>query len=173
MKHDKLPDKGNRHKKNAFGLISVILWALFLTVLFRSCWSSYENAGTVVVPYTTFCQWVEEDKIATVDMQSSQYVFTLKEGVTVELPEDSQNQSSTQDLLNALVPQPQESVEVKYITVPLAGVQDDSLLQLLKDHGVEASTQPVDSSTYLLNLFLAYVMPILVMVGLFLSCSGA
>ncbi len=168
MKHDKLPDKGNRNKKNAFGLISVILWALFLTVLFRSCWSSYENAGTVVVPYTTFCQWVEEDKIATVDMQSSQYVFTLKEGVTVELPEDSQNQSSTQDLLNALVPQPQEPVEVKYITVPLAGVQDDSLLQLLKDHGVEASTQPVDSSTYLLNLFLAYVMPILVMVGLFL-----
>ncbi len=168
MKQDKLPDKGNRNKKNAFGLISVILWALFLTVLFRSCWSSYENAGTVVVPYTTFCQWVEEDKIATVDMQSSQYVFTLKEGVTVELPDDGQQQSSTQDLLNALVPQPQQPTEVKYITVPLAGVSDDSLLPLLKEHGVEASTQPVDSSTYLLNLFLAYIMPILVMVGLFL-----
>ena len=29
------PDKGN-NKKNALGLISIILWALVLTMLFRS-----------------------------------------------------------------------------------------------------------------------------------------
>ena len=31
-----------------------------------------------------------------------------------------------------------------------------------------AYTEPVDNSAYLLNLFLAYILPILVMVGLFL-----
>ena len=55
MKPDKRNnnDSGN-NKRNALGLISIILWALFLTLLFRSCWSSYENAGMVEVPYTTF-----------------------------------------------------------------------------------------------------------------------
>lgn len=168
MKPNKLPDKGNRNKRNALGIVSIVIWALLLTVLFRGCWSSYENASTVIVPYTTFIQWVEEDKIDTVNIESSQYTFTLKEGVTVEIPEQERSTNATQELLNSLVPRPQEQTETKYVTIPLYGVQDDAIMDLFTAHGVTAYTEPVDSSAYFLNLFLVYILPILVMVLLFL-----
>lgn len=168
MKPNKLPDKGNRNKRNALGIVSIVIWALLLTVLFRGCWSSYENASTVIVPYTTFIQWVEEDKIDTVNIESSQYIFTLKEGVTVEIPEQERSTNATQELLNSLVPRPQEQTETKYVTIPLYGVQDDAIMDLFTAHGVTAYTEPVDSSAYFLNLFLVYILPILVMVLLFL-----
>ena len=63
------PDKGN-NKKNTFGLITLILWALVLTLLFRSCSASYASANEVQVDYSTFKQWVEEDKVERVLMQS-------------------------------------------------------------------------------------------------------
>ena len=44
----------NNNKRNALGLFSIILWALFLTLLFRGCMSSYENASTITVPYNAF-----------------------------------------------------------------------------------------------------------------------
>lgn len=168
MKPNKLPDKGNRNKRNALGIVSIVIWALLLTVLFRGCWSSYENASTVIVPYTTFIQWVEEDKIDTVNIESSQYIFTLKEGVTVEIPEQERSTNATQELLNSLVPRPQEQTETKYVTIPLYGVRDDAIMDLFTAHGVTAYTEPVDSSAYFLNLFLVYILPILVMVLLFL-----
>ena len=63
-----------------------ILWALFLTLLFRSCWSSYENAGMVEVPYTTFKEWLEADKIQQANVESGQITFHPRGGVEVELP---------------------------------------------------------------------------------------
>ena len=56
------PNKGN-NKKNMFGLVTMLLWALMLAVLFRSCSSGYDTANEVQVDYSTFKQWVEEDKV--------------------------------------------------------------------------------------------------------------
>ena len=50
------PEKNNNNrnnKRNVIGLVSIVLWALFFTILLRSCQSAYENADTVQVPYTT------------------------------------------------------------------------------------------------------------------------
>ena len=71
------PDKGN-NKKNTFGLITLILWALVLTLLFRSCSASYASANEVQVDYSTFKQWVQEDKVERVLMQSGKYTITLR-----------------------------------------------------------------------------------------------
>ena len=73
------PDKGN-NKKNTFGLISLILWALMLTLLFRSCTSSYANSNQVQVDYSVFRQWVVAELVEEVHMESDHYVITLKEG---------------------------------------------------------------------------------------------
>ena len=86
MKPDKRnQNNGNNNKRNALGLVSIILWAMFLTLLFRGCMCSYEKAGTVNVPYTTFREWLIDDKVQTALVDSSQITFTLKEGVEVEL----------------------------------------------------------------------------------------
>ncbi len=160
------PDKGNNNgnKKNMIGLISMICWALLLTVLIKSCASSYENANVMEVPYTTFRQWLVEDKIEHVNVESGQYSFTLKEGVEVELPQ--QEADETQALMESLIPVARQPEEVRYITVPLSGVRDDSLMADLQEHTDYSYTEPVDSSSYLLSLILSYVLPMLIMVGL-------
>ena len=167
---------GSNNRRNAFGLVSIVLWALFLTLLFRGCMSSYENANTVTVPYTTFREWLVEDKIQTAVIDSSQITFTLKDGVEVELPQSEQSDTSsqTQELMQSLIPTRQQDPNepVQYVTVRLSGVLDDELMSLLTQYlrtedGEYAYTEPADSSLYLLNLFLAYVLPVLVMVGLF------
>ena len=167
---------GSNNRRNAFGLVSIVLWALFLTLLFRGCMSSYENANTVTVPYNAFREWLVEDKIQTVLIESSQITFTLKEGVEVELPQSEQSDtgSQTQELMQSLIPTRQQdpSEPVQYVTIRPDSLTDDSLNDLLDEHlnyqdGESYYSQPVDSSLYLLNLFLAYVLPVLVMVGLF------
>ena len=164
---------GSNNRRNAFGLVSIVLWALFLTLLFRGCMSSYEQAGTVTVPYTTFREWLVEDKIDKVNVEASQITFTLREGVEVELPQEEQESTSqTQELMQSLMPTRQQDPNepVQYVTIPLSGVDDSELMTLLQQHlpkGGYAYTDPVDSSSYLLSLFMAYILPVLVMVGLF------
>ncbi len=176
MKPDKRNNDNKNNKRNALGLVSIVLWALFLTLLFRGCMSSYEQAGTVTVPYSVFRESLIADEVQTVQLESSQITFTLKDGVELELPQSEQqtNSSQTQELMESLMPTRQQDAgtPTQYVTIPPAGTTDTELVPLLSEHlnsqdGEYYYTEPVDGSVYLLNLFLAYGLPILVMVGLF------
>ena len=152
------PDKGN-NKRNTFGLITLILWALVLTFLFRSCSSSYASANEVQVDYSTFKEWVQQDKVDRVLMQSGKYTITLKEGVTVEVPE--QNSSTSSIFYNWMGNQDRETV---YVTTPTP-VADLELYSLRESHGVDYYDKPVDSSTQIMYLLLSYLLPVVIMVG--------
>ena len=152
------PDKGN-NKRNTFGLITLILWALVLTFLFRSCSSSYASANEVQVDYSTFKEWVQQDKVDRVLMQSGKYTITLKEGATVEVPE--QNNSTSSIFYNWMGNQDRETV---YVTTPTP-VADLELYSLMESHGVDYYDKPVDSSTQIMYLLLSYLLPVVIMVG--------
>ncbi len=152
------PDKGN-NKRNTFGLITLILWALVLTFLFRSCSSSYASANEVQVDYSTFKEWVQQDKVDRVLMQSGKYTITLKEGATVEVPE--QNSSTSSIFYNWMGNQDRETV---YVTTPTP-VADLELYSLMESHGVDYYDKPVDSSTQIMYLLLSYLLPVVIMVG--------
>lgn len=103
------------------GLVSIIFWALLFTMMIKSCTSSYANMGTVEVPYTTFKEWLAEDKIDTVNVENGKYTFTLRDGVEVELPREETSGGSG-SLMNSLIPVPAQTEEEKqYITVPWPG----------------------------------------------------
>ena len=114
------PDKGN-NKKNTFGLISLILWALFLTLLFRSCTSSYNSSNQVQVDYSVFKQWVAADLVESVNLESSLYTITLKEGVEEEalayIPKDEDRQQNSS--MFSWMPI-QNDRETEYVTTPLS-----------------------------------------------------
>ena len=152
------PDKGN-NKRNTFGLITLILWALVLTFLFRSCSSSYASANEVQVDYSTFKEWVQQDKVDRVLMQSGKYTITLKEGVTVEVPEQTSSTSSI--FYSWMGNQDRETV---YVTTPTP-VADLELYSLMGTHGVDYYDKPVDSSTQIMYLLLSYLLPVVIMVG--------
>ena len=114
-------------------------------------------------PYTTFKEWLEADKIQQANVESGQITFTLREGVEVELPQQEET-GGAGGLMNALLPEPpqDETAVTEYVTVRLSGVSDAELMKQLEEHLPDgAYTEPVDNSAYLLNLFLAYILPIL------------
>ena len=58
------PNKGNQ-KKNFMGLVTILLWAMTFAMIFQSC-SGSGDANEVHVDYSTFKQWVEEEKVEKV-----------------------------------------------------------------------------------------------------------
>ena len=167
------PEKGNQNKnnknsggnrKNLMGFVSMICWAVFFTLMIKSCSSSYHNANVIEVPYTTFKEWVQQDIIAEVNIEGGSYSITLKEGVEVELPQQ-EAPGYAQELFDSLVPMTSvKERELEYITVPLYGIEDDQLLDELEEKGIVAYTNTVDSSTYILSFLLTSILPIVIMV---------
>jgi len=157
------PDKGN-NKKNAFGLISLILWALMLTLLFRSCTSSYNSSNQVQVDYSVFRQWVTAELVESVKMESGLYTITLKEGKTEEaLTYVQENDSQQISGMFAWMPV-QNNRETEYVTTP-PPVADLAIYGLMDDHGVDYHQPPIDNSSQILYLLLTTVLPIVIMVG--------
>ncbi len=158
------PDKGN-NKKNTFGLISLILWALLLTMLFRSCSSSIASSNQVQVDYSVFRQWVAADLVDEVHMESERYVITLLEGKEEEaltyLPQDEDLQQGGGMFFWMPV---QNDKDIEYVTTP-PPVSDLSIIQLMGDHGVDYYRDPPDSSGYIISLLLTTILPIVIMVG--------
>ena len=158
------PDKGN-NKKNTWGLISLILWALMLTLIFRSCSNSYANSNQVQVEYSVFRQWVVAELVEEVHMESDHYVITLKEGKEAEalayIPQDEDQQQMNG--MFAWMPV-QNDKDVEYVTTP-PPVSDLGILDLMTDHGVNYYRNQPDNSSYILSLLLTTVLPIVIMVG--------
>ena len=158
------PDKGN-NRKNTFGLISLILWALMLTLLFRSCTSSYNSSNQVQVDYSVFHQWVVAELVESVRMESGLYTITLKEGVEKEALSYIHQDEGQQPMNNMFSWMPiQNDRETEYVTTP-PPVADLGIYDLMKEHGVYYHTPPVDNSSQILYLLLTTVLPIVIMVG--------
>ena len=158
------PDKGN-NKKNALGLISIILWALVLTMLFRSCSNSYASANQVQVDYSTFRDWVVAGLVDSVRMDSSTYTITLKEGKEEEalayLDETTTHQGSG---MFSWMPM-NNNKETEYVTT-VPPVTDVNIYDMLDEYGVEKyGSDPVDPSSYILSLLITTLLPIVIMVG--------
>ena len=157
------PDKGN-NKKNAAGLVSLILWALLLVLLFKSCSSSYADANQVQVEYSIFRQWVTEELVESVQLENGKYIIALKEGCETRaeayLPEQEDTGNSA---LDWMTPQ-SNSGEVEYVTTP-PPLEDAELIDLMTEHGVMYYTDPVDNSSYFLSLLISTVLPVAIMVA--------
>ena len=181
---------GPNNKKNFVGLISIILWALILTLLLQSAFSLFEGSDHIEIPYSTFREWVRQDYVESVDVQSNQLVIDLKDGLgavqkskdedvtvidltTGEAPAEdwtppqageSQSQSGNQLQQSgglALLTQ-RSGAYTTAVTAP--PFNDFSIIDLLDEHGVEYGTAVVSSSTVILSALVQMVLPFVIMV---------
>ena len=153
----------SKKKKNMMGFINMILMALVMTILLRSCVSGFGEAGTIEIDYSLFRQWVMEDIVESVALENGKYAITLKDGVEVELPEHLV--PSENPLANLLPPSTAEPVPPTYITAP-PPLHDSSLIDMLDSYGVTYSTNIVSQSSYLLNMLISTLVPFILMIGL-------
>ncbi len=172
MKPNKNNNNGN--KRRWIGVVTIILWAIVMTLLFNAAASAFKSANTVEVPYSTFRTWVKDDKVQSVAMENSKFTITLKDGADADLPEET---DSTVDLFSGLfgtsVPSGASRPQVTYVTAPLS---DSGLIALMDEHGVEYGTDLVSESSYMLSFLASYVLVpvvmIVVMMLLFRAMSG-
>ncbi len=136
-----------------------------LTLLFRSCTSSYNSSNQVQVDYSVFHQWVVAELVESVRMESGLYTITLKEGVEKEALSYIHQDEGQQPMNNMFSWMPiQNDRETEYVTTP-PPVADLGIYDLMKEHGVYYHTPPVDNSSQILYLLLTTVLPIVIMVG--------
>ena len=149
---------GNKNnRKNTLGILSIVLWAVILTAAMQLLVSALRSDKTDEIPYSTFRQWVMEDKVATVKMTSSQFTFTL-----VEDEKAAQEAQETAQQKNPFFPVGKTPVK-QYVTAPL---NDDDIIPLMEEHGVkEFGTDMVDQSTYVWSFILSQILPIVLMVA--------
>ena len=149
---------GNKNnRKNTLGILSIVLWAVILTAAMQLLVSALRSDKTDEIPYSTFRQWVMEDKVATVKMTSSQFTFTL-----VEDEKAAQEAQETAQQKNPFFPVGKTPVK-QYVTAPL---NDDDIIPLMEEHGVkEFGTDLVDQSTYVWSFILSQILPIVLMVA--------
>ncbi|MBE6957359.1 MAG: ATP-dependent zinc metalloprotease FtsH [Ruminococcaceae bacterium] len=146
----------NPKRPRIIGIVGIILWAVVLTVLFNSCQAHIQNAGTLEVDYSEFKQWVIDGKVEHVQMESSRYTITLKEGVQVE------REDPKEDILAGILKR--QGVAVTYVTVP-PPTADLQIYAMLDHYGVEYSSVEPDGLSFF-DILISF-LPMLVMVGLF------
>ena len=178
------PKKGNKldpnNKKKFSGFLSIILWALLLTILFNTLLSGLNSKNTVTVLYSDFRIAVEAGAVELVDMSSSEYTFYLKDGwsmtaegeLTYTEPEESdQNEPAPQDPTAALLAG--QLMQEEKITYNCAPWSDADLIPMMA--AMNANDDPADDIAYgpellpqtsfIVELLLSYVLPMVLMVA--------
>ena len=165
---------GDDKKRAPWSYLSIVMWAVMLVFLLQMCNSSMENASVETVPYSTFFHWVEDGQVATVEMTSSVYTFTLKEDSPalaeyVEKQKEAYGKGGFGQFLNQFDPKTSSetaSAAIKFQTAPPPGLAHTNVVVWLDENGVkEYKTDTPTVEQYLMSAFLNYVLPILLMVG--------
>ena len=166
---------GGNNKRNITAMISIVLWALILVILFNYATSMAQRANSVEITYGQFRQLVEEDKVESVVMDSSKYTITLKDGATLDSENTTQSQTTAEPQASA--PQstlglpPLEDLNgeqaVTYYCAPLTS-DIPQLITLLEEHGVtQYGPKYQEQLNPIISLLITWVLPMVIMVVLF------
>jgi len=153
---------GPNNKKNLIGFASLVLWALLITMVIQSLYSSSQSSSKVEIGYSTFIEWVEADAVNTLELENSTFYFTLKDGTVLsDLPTSSITDQDVMTQLKLLESESKLTSE-SFQVVPLS---DPNLLTLLKEHNVIYYGVTEPETSYLSSLFFGTVVPVLIMVA--------
>ncbi|OUO39219.1 cell division protein FtsH [Flavonifractor sp. An306] len=139
------------------------------------------SANSVEITYSQFLQLVEDDMVKSVVMESSKYTITLKDGVSLDkngnvvssgatdAGTSSEDEPGSSLGLPPLESWGSQSQTVTYFCAPVsqAGLRDDELIPLLKEHDVAFGPEYVEQLSPVITLLISYVLPVVIMVALF------
>ncbi len=137
-------------KKNLVGILTIVMWALAITVVINYFSGMSTTSHQVLVDFSDFIQMVEDDQVDSVEVQSSKFTITL-----------------TQEGAEAYVAaHPDLNYSAKDLTLYTAPVNYEGIYQLFEEHGVHYSTPYQQEMGLFMSVILSYVLPVLIMVGL-------
>jgi len=152
--------KNNKNKLPVNPLVFFLIISIVSTVLLNMALSSLTSPETSEISYSEFLTLVEEDKVEKV----------LFSGNNIEIHEKKQEAekkepTSVMDLWSIGFSEA-ETKKVYYTGY----IRDDRLLPVLDEHGIDYST-PVYHHNAVLDFFVQWVMPLILIYGLFFIVS--
>ena len=159
--NNKKDQKNNQNRnRNMRGVVTLIIWALVLTVVFNYI-NAYSNnltkrASSHEIPYSQLIDLIQEDQVAELKIENGVLYATPVDGYVYTEEAADKNKE----------PKSYTQSEKTPLILYTAYLNDTSLLPLLKEHKVaytgyyEAQMNPV------LAFMVSYILPTLIMVGL-------
>ncbi|MCR4788568.1 MAG: ATP-dependent zinc metalloprotease FtsH [Lachnospiraceae bacterium] len=137
----------NPRRQNIIMLIIVALLSLFIV---SAIMNLFTGKTTEEITYSEFIGMLDQGKIESVQIDSDRVFITLKD----------EGNKQANDPLALLYPTLMQT-QTSYYTGKVE--EDDTLTARLLDAGVEVQGKVTNTSTIILNIFLSYVFPILLM----------
>ena len=163
--------KGPSSNKNMMGIVSIILWALVITLMVNFLYTSMSTSKSTKISYSEFLQMVREDKVERVLLESNKYTIYPKED---KKPSASTPQDTSQPEVTP-IPGLENLEEVAgavrsergdgdtYYCAPIA---DDRLLDILDEHGVGYEAPYIEQLSPIIEFLLTWILPTVLMMVL-------
>ena len=150
---------GNKkNNRNLRSVLSLIGWALVLTLVFNYILAMTSGGKSFEITYSQMMNLVEEDQIKKIELKDGVLYATPVDGYTYTQESSNKNQQ----------PRTYTQSEKNPITLYTTYLTDTRLLPLLDEHDVEYSSPVRSSWSVLGDILTMYVLPMVLMVGLFL-----
>ena len=161
--NNKKDQKNNQNRnRNMRGVVTLIIWALVLTVVFNYI-NAYSNnltkrASSHEIPYSQLIDLIQEDQVAELKIDKGVLYATPVDGyVYTEEAADKNKEPKSYT-------QSEKTPLILYTTA----LNDASLLPLLEEHNVKYTSPVQTQMSPILEFMIAYILPVIVMVALFM-----
>ena len=161
--NNKKDQKNNQNRnRNMRGVVTLIIWALVLTVVFNYI-NAYSNnltkrASSHEIPYSQLIDLIQEDQVAELKIEKGVLYATPVDGyVYTEEAADKNKEPKSYT-------QSEKTPLILYTTA----LNDASLLPLLEEHNVKYTSPVQTQMSPILEFMIAYVLPTILLLGAFL-----
>ena len=161
--NNKKDQKNNQNRnRNMRGVVTLIIWALVLTVVFNYI-NAYSNnltkrASSHEIPYSQLIDLIQEDQVAELKIENGVLYSTPVDGyVYTEEATDKNKEPKSYT-------QSEKTPLILYTTA----LNDASLLPLLEEHNVKYTSPVQAQMSPILEFMIAYVLPVIVLAALFM-----
>ncbi len=155
-------DQKNNQNRNMRGVVTLIIWALVLTVVFNYI-NAYSNnltkrASSHEIPYSQLIDLIQEDQVAELKIENGVLYATPVDGyVYTEEATDKNKEPKSYT-------QSEKTPLILYTTA----LNDASLLPLLEEHNVKYTSPVQTQMSPILEFMITYVLPVIVLAALFM-----
>ena len=161
--NNKKDQKNNQNRnRNMRGVVTLIIWALVLTVVFNYI-NAYSNnltkrASSHEIPYSQLIDLIQEDQVAELKIENGVLYATPVDGyVYTEEATDKNKEPKSYT-------QSEKTPLILYTTA----LNDASLLPLLEEHNVKYTSPVQTQMSPILEFMITYVLPVIVLATLFM-----
>ena len=161
--NNKKDQKNNQNRnRNMGGVVTLIIWALVLTVVFNYI-NAYSNnltkrASSHEIPYSQLIDLIQEDQVAELKIENGVLYATPVDGyVYTEEATDKNKEPKSYT-------QSEKTPLILYTTA----LNDASLLPLLEEHNVKYTSPVQTQMSPILEFMITYVLPVIVLAALFM-----